>query len=219
MLAMRSLLRRRVGNPSATDVTDTVLTGHINDAIEEIRDKYKILAATPRARFTTGIGTARYMLSTLTDTVLKVWDRTNGKELTKVGINYVAANDNVNVTNGKPLKWGRFEDYLELFPPPDGAYVIEVLYREFYTALIADVDVPDIPAAWHRGAVILAAFNYYDVDGKDAVKSKYQMDVWKNWLQDKPVEAHEEQAAAGTGVELPTIDRGGSERLDFDHSS
>lgn len=216
---LQQYVRRRIGNPSATDVTDATLAGHVNDAYEEIRDKYKHTRGRARATFSTVLGTDKYRITDVTEVLYKAWDRTNDQELEVVGINYLVENDFIDSVQGKPVKVGRFEDYIQLLPVPNGVYQIELYYKEKFTALVNSSDIPDLPDAWHRGIGILASFNYYDVDGRDAAKATYQMQVYKNWLTDKPVESHEETEAIDSGVEMPSLARQTDKRLDFDHSS
>lgn len=215
---MIALVRRRIGNPTTTDVVDSVITGHINDAYEEVRDKFKHTRGRKREQFTTTINVGRYKISDVTETLYKAWDRTNKLELERVGINVLTEEDFDGTLIGKPTKIARFEDYVQLLPVPDGAYVIELYLKEIFTPLVGVNDVPDIPQAWHRGVCILAAFNYYDVDGGDAAKATYQMQVFKNWLEDKPVEAHDETEGIDSGVEIPSLGRAITKALDFDHS-
>lgn len=215
---MRTALRTRIGTPSVADVAESVLTDQLNEALEEIRDKYKFLRARGRAKFTTTIGVGKYRISSIADTILRVWDRTNKRRLDKIGPTQIAASDFDSPTNGKPLQYARFEDYLQLLPPPDAAIVIEFLYRSRVTLLAADGDSPDIPAAWHKGVVILAAFNYFDGVAKDIQKAVYEKGAFKDWVADKPVEAHEEDATLDAAVEIPELGEGTTQRLDFDHS-
>src|SRR6266849_6864187 len=90
---IRTAVRTRIGNPSTSDVTDVSLNGHINDAYQEIFNKYKFKRRRGRARFSTIIGAGKYDTSTLTNVIYKAWDRTNGRELTKIGTNVLAEKD------------------------------------------------------------------------------------------------------------------------------
>lgn len=215
---LRTKLRSRIGNPSTADVSDAKLTELLNDALEELRDKYRFLRGRGRAKFTTTLGVDKYRISAITDTLLRVWDRTNKRRLNKIGPTQVATKDFASPVNGKPMEYARFEDYLQLFPPPDSAYVIELFYRAKGTTLVADGDIPDIPATWHKGITILGAFNYYDGEAKDLPKAVYENNALKNWVADKPSEADEEAATTDAGVELPTFGSVASQRLDFDRS-
>jgi hypothetical protein len=208
--AMRTSLRTRIGSPSVADVPDANLNGHINDAYQEIFNKYKFKRRRARARFTTVIGADKYDLSTLTDIVYKVWDRTNGKELTFVGTNVLSERDydaspNALVQNARPEQYAHVETYLQILPPPDGLYVIELVYRVLFTTLVNDSDLPIIPANWHRGIVILAAHHHFDDEGGDVAKATYHGGAFDKWVADQPVEEHEETEAIDTGVEVPTL--------------
>lgn len=207
----RSRLRIRIGNPSTTDVPDTPnLDQHINDAGQEIFDKYKFKRRRARAQFTTVVGQDKYSVSQLTDVIFKAWDRTNGRELTYVGTNVLAEQDynaspNNLIQNGKPDKWTYIESYFQVLPPPDGAYCIEFVYKVIYSALTQTSDVPVIPLSWHRGMVILASALYYEDEAQDKAKATYHHDAFDKWVADKPVEEHEQTEAVDSAVEIPTL--------------
>src|SRR5436190_17168671 len=93
LVTMRGSLRRRIGNPTVTDVPDTNLTGHINNAYQEIFNKYKFKRRRGRAKFNTVIGTSKYDVSSVTNVIYKIWDRTNGRELERVGSNVLSERD------------------------------------------------------------------------------------------------------------------------------
>ncbi len=208
---LRTRLRSRIGNPSTIDVPDTPnLDQHINDAYQEIFNKYKSKRRRARARFSTVIGKDKYNVSGLTDVIYKVWDRTNGRRLEYVGTNTLADKDydtipNALVQNAKPERWAHIETYLQLLPPPDGVYVVEFVYKVTYTALVTTTDVPVLPVTWHRGIYILAAHMYYDDEGGDPVKALYHLNKFKDWASDQPVEEHEETEAIDSGVQIPTL--------------
>jgi len=207
---LRNSVRTRIGNPSTTDVPDTNLTTHVNDAYQEIFNKYKFKRRRARAKFTTTIGADKYNVSALTDVIFKVWDRTNGRELDKVGTNILAERDydaspNALVQNARPQKWTYIETYLQLLPPPDGAYSIEFVYKVIFAPLVGDSDVPVISANWHRGIVILASHMYYDDEAGDPTKAMYHLTKFKDWVSDQPVEEHEETEAIDAGVEVPSL--------------
>lgn len=211
-------MRTRIGNPSTTDVPDTPnLDQHLNDAYQEILNKYKSKRRRARARFTTTIGTDKYKVDGLTDVIYKVWDRTNGVQLEYVGKTKLAESDydaspNALVQNAHPQRWAHIETYLQLLPPPDGAYVIEFVYKVMYTALVNATDVPVIPVTWHRGIPILAAHMYYDDEGGDPAKATYHKNAFRDWVADQPAEEHEEAEAIDSGVEVPTLSRSAATR-------
>lgn len=216
---LRTRLRVRIGNPSTTDVPDTPnLDRHINDALQEISNKYKFKRRRARAKFVTAANSDKYDVAGLTDVIFKVWDRTNGKLLENIGITKIAQQDfdatpNALVKPGKPDKWTHIETYIQLFPPPDGIYTIEFVYKVRFASLANAGDSPNIPPPWHRGIPILAAALYYDDEAGDPTKATYHQNAFKNWVADMPVEEHEATEAIDSGVELPSL--GASERMRF----
>ncbi len=217
LLAIRTRLRPRIGNPSVADVADSLLTQHINDALEEIVDRFKFKALWVRCEFTTVIGTDRYLISGSTDQVADVWDRTNGVELSGIVPTGLAMVDDVDVENGKPEKFLVFDGYIRLLPPPDGAYVISFHNKKRVTVLTQDTDVPEIPQTWHRAVLLLSAYYYYSDTGKNMAKGVAAYNEYSAWIRGKPVEADEERKYAATGVRFPGLESAGP-RLDFDQS-
>lgn len=219
---LRTRTRTRIGSPTQTDVPDTPnLDQHINDAYQEILNKYKFKNRRKRGRFPTTIGAQRYDVSGLTDIIYKVWDRTNGRELERIGKTALSQQDydaspNALVQNGKPAKWAYIETYLQILPPSDGVYVLEFVYKVRFVPLAGTVDVPVIPANWHRGIVILAAAMYYEDEGGDPAKAVFNHNAFKDWVSDQPVEEHEETESIDSGVEIPTLggDMGKNRRPD-----
>jgi hypothetical protein len=206
LIELTTFVRKRIGNPSVTDVSDGNIIGHINSAYQEIFNKYKFKRRRTRHRFTTVVGKDKIDLSAITDVVYKVWDRTNGRELVRVGTNTLATQDydTAGTIPGKPVKWDYFETYLQLLPVPDGAYVIEFVHKIQFTPLQGN-DIPLIPTYWHRGIGILAAHMYYDDEAGDAAKAMYHLQKFKDWVSDQPVEEHEEMEANDSAVEVPSL--------------
>ena len=210
------MVRKRIGNPSLTDVPNANLDTHINNAYQEIFDKYKFKRRRGRARFTTIVGQDKYTVNTLTDIIFKAWDRTNGVPLEFIGktklaeMDYDASPNNL-VQNGKPAKWAFIETYFQVLPPPDGAYCIEFVYRVILSLLSQPSDTPIIPLSWHRGIGILASSIYYGDEGTDITKSEFHQRAFDKWVADKPVEEHEQTEAIDSGVEVPTLKQSGTD--------
>ena len=152
-------------------------------------------------------------------TVMKVYNRTAAKRLTKLGDRGAGEQDNLSVpdanTQGNPVSYARWGEGIQLYPQPDGVYQIEVYTKRQVTSLSADGDTPVIPTSWHNGIVLLARWYYYDSIG-DLPKAEYAYNTFKLWLADKPVEIEEEKSDIDSGVAIPTLARPTS-RLDFDH--
>jgi hypothetical protein len=211
---MRTRLRERIGSPSTTDVTDAALNSHINLALEEVGNKYAFHKMRKRCRFTTEQGVSKYALPSDIAAVLRLANITSKRKLEKRGDRDIANSDQLE---GEPTKYVRYRDYTELLPIPDGEYVIEVYYKVVLTEITADTEEPVIPQPWHMGVVLLARWYYYDAQG-DIPKASYAMQSFDKWVQDKPVEIHEESVDIDSGVELPTITEVDTTRLDFNES-
>lgn len=215
---LRLRVRSRIGNPNQTDVPDSPnLDQHINGAYQEIFNKYKFKRRRALGKFTTVVGVDKYDVSGQTDVIYKAWDRTNGTLLEKIGKTKIAQRDfdaspNALVQNGKPDKWAHVETYFQVFPPPDGLYSIEFLYKVRPAILSNAPDTPIIPSVWHRGIVILGAAIYYEDEGADPAKAVFNRNAFRDWVSDMPVEEHEETEAVDSGVELPSLGSGRGSR-------
>lgn len=211
LATLATALRKKIGSPSTTDVPDSPnIYGHINNAYNEIFNKYKFKRRRGKAKFTTSAGIGKYIVSDLTDVIYTVWDRTNGRSLEKVGKTILSQRDYAStppasVQDGIPTQWDHAETYLHLLPVPNGAFVIEFVYRVIFSALATTDAVPVIPLSWHRGIVILAAHMYYDDEGGDPQKATYHKNAFKDWVADQPVEEHEETESIDSGVQIPTL--------------
>lgn len=216
LVIMRDKLRRQIGNPTTTAVSDGQLVEHLNDAYREIANKYRFHRLRKLCTFDTEIGTSRYGLPTDCSVVLRVRDTTNEVKLEKFGDRRMA--DRADATmQAKPKSYARYRDFVELDPIPDGVYTIELFYKSAITELVADGDVPVIPDSWHEGIVKLARFKYFE-DQVDLPKAKAAYDLFGAWIQDQPVEVDEEKLDMDSGVSVPTLEQSLTQRLDFNYS-
>lgn len=201
---LRARLRRQVGNPSATALADSVLDRLLNAAYKDIADKFKFHRVRKICRFDTVSGQDKYSLPTDTGIVRKVRDVTNERKLEKYDLNDVVQRRRLD-TEGKPLYYTHLRDWLQLFPVVDGVYVIEVHYQATVLDLTDVNATPIIPIGWHEGISLLARHKYYDEQG-DIGKAIYTLNVWKDWLKDKPIEVFEELKDLDKGVRIPTLE-------------
>lgn len=215
LAALRAALRKRVGNPTATDVPDADLTAVLNSAYSDLSLRYKFHKVRKICTFDTVVDQARYGIPTDCFAVLRVRDNTNNRKLEKVGDrNYSERTDD---TSGKPLKYLRQRDWVTLMPPPDGVYQIELFYKAKPADLAADVDVPVLPDGWSEGLIRLARFYYFDSIG-DLPKARLSQAMYDSWVAVTPLEFDDEAEVIDSGVELPTLGTSQDPRLDFDHS-
>jgi hypothetical protein len=126
------------------------------------------------------------------------------------------AAENATLESGKPLSYLRERDWIQLFPPPDDVYTLELFYKASAPVLTLDADEPIFPTTWDQGAIYLARYKYWDVRG-DLQKATFAFNAWQMWVRDKPNEIMEEMFADDTeGVRLLIPGRRTSPRLDFD---
>ena len=212
--AIRTRLRRRVGNPTISEVPDSELNENINDAYRDIATKFRHHKSRKLCSFVTSVGVSQYGLPTDVGAVLRVWDDTNNKRLKKRGARFFA--ELGTQTNGKPIYYVRLRGFLELVPPADDVYTIQVYHTHTIVALTGD-DSPNIPETWHVGVLHLSEW-YYHVDRGDAVKADGAYKTWQLWVRDKPIEIDEETVDMEQGVVVPTLSESVSAALDFDES-
>lgn len=214
-LTIRTRLRKRVGNPSVTDVPDADLNDAINSAYSDIAVKYKFFKVRRVCTFNTVVGQAKYMLPSGCFAVLRIRDNTNKKWLAKGGDrDYAARTDD---TSGKPERYVRYRDWLALMPPSDGVYELEMYYKAKPADLSLDADEPLIPEPWQEGLVRLAKYYYFEDKG-DLPKAESALRVYDKWAEEMPLEFDDEAESIDSGVELPTLSETQDKRLDFDHA-
>jgi hypothetical protein len=212
---MRTRLRRRIGNPATSDVADAVLNDHLNEAYNEMVDRFPHHKTRSKSTVNTVAGDSSYDLPAAMEALLFVRDNTNFRRLKKRGLQWLAGIG--EQVNGKPEHYIRFQNAVEIVPPPDDVYVLEFTGISRVTPLASGGDTPIVSPSWHMGIVLLARWHFFDEAG-DLAKAKYALDSWKVWLSNKPTEAEQETPDAG-GVEISTLGSVEERRLDFDHSA
>lgn len=216
LLEMRTMLRRRVGNPTTAQVTDARLNEFLNLAMREIQNKYRFAQGRSLYTFNTVSGTRSYALPSNAASIMYVRDTTTEYKLEKLDDEEVARLTEVD-TNARPLYYYRDVSNLLLHPTPDGVYAMVVKLKVAITELSTDGSSPSIPASWHIGIVLLARHYYWDDQGDDpkAISAK---NFYKDWASDQPVEVDEEKADLDRGVSVPTLSQNVRPLLDFTHS-
>lgn len=225
LLELRTRLRSQVGNPTVVDASDAYLNQLVNDSMKDITGRFRFHKARKRCLFWTVNGQDDYGLPVDCEVVLRLWDTTNRRKLEKIGDRQFSSQTNLPDTTGKPEKYVRYRDYVELYPTPDlgtsadaqDGYAIEVFYKYKQVELAADSDVPGIPDSWHLGIVLYGKYLYYMNQG-DVPKQQICMESWKIWLADKPTEIDEESVDIDSGVEVVPLSGPTSARQDFNHA-
>lgn len=215
---LRARLRVIIGNPSVTSVTNARLDELNNQAHREIATSYRFHGARQLSTFPTVASTARYTLPTDLSVLMKVWDETNKQWLRKATQRAFARLDSQTI-KGKPLKYHRFKNWIEIEPIPDAVYTLVLFYKTHIADMAADIDIPVIPLPWHIGIVYYGRWLYYDEAG-DIGKAQYSFNRWNTWVASRPNEVDEEEFAdSDHAVEIPTLAewRGAKQALDFDY--
>lgn len=213
--SLRTLLRKRIGNPSTTDVPDSDLTELINYAHREIVNKFPFKVNRGETSFNTVAGTQSYSMPTDVFVTRKLYDSTNKRRLVQKGERYFS--EHAFDDNGQPMYYVRIGSTLRLLPTPDDVYTIKHIYKAKITDLSADGDTVLTGQNWDEGLLKLARVKYYTDLKPDIPKATFFTNDYKLWLQDQPTEVAEESDDIDTGVELPTLAGTSDSRLDFDH--
>lgn len=212
--ALRTLLRKRIGNPTSTDVPDSDLTEIISYAHREICNKYSFRATRAETSFPTVSGTQSYAMPTDVYVTRKLYDNTNKRRLLQKGERYFS--EHAYDANGQPLYYVRMAGTLRLLPTPDGAYTIKHIYKAKIVDLSADGDLVLTGVNWDEGILKLARVKYYSDLKPDMPKATFYLNDFKMWVMDQPSETAEEADEIDTGVDLPTLSATLDPRLDFD---
>jgi hypothetical protein len=214
LATLRSRLRKRIGNPDTSDVTDADLTDIINQAYKDIADRFRFHQVRRLCSFDTVSGSKNYELPSALVSIINVRDRTSGDKLTKTDLRDDASQESEDDDDqGQPLYYIRLRNFIRLEPTPDGVYKIEIFYKAGITDLSADGDSPILPDPWHEGILKLARHYYYD-QKPDVAKAQYALQMYQSWVSTKPVEVDEEKKDLDKGVVIPTLQR--ATILDFD---
>lgn len=218
LLEMRDALRRRIGNPTVTDVSDSRLNQLLNESNRYIMDRFPFHASRNLWVISTVVGTQRYALPTDLGTLLKVGHRTAGVRgkihRADAQFQFREGTSDANVT-GIPHQYTRMADWIQLYPIPGEIYDIALFYKTVIADMVLDADTSPIPATWHMGIVFYARYMFYDGDG-DIGKAQYSYASWSLWLESKPNELQDEVAAdSDFGADLPTLRSGNADAYGF----
>lgn len=205
LLSFRTALRARVGNPTVAETPNSELDERINESVKDITEKYGFHKGRKVVTFPTVIGQSRYTMPDDCVVVMKLRIPAENVALRKRDETW--ASDNETLENGMPLNYLRERDWVQLFPPPDDIYTLELKYKASAAAMTLDADEPVFPSTWDQGVLYLARWKYWDVRG-DLEKASFAYNAWKLWVKDKPSEIAEELFADDTeGVRVVGLRR------------
>ena len=219
-------LRGVVGNPSTADVPNTTLDQCINEAYDEIANRFQFHLVRKIVTFLTGaptvavppVGTPRYPIPCDLLEARSLWNMGSAinidaqYKLEKRDEAWLAGqqSDLNNPIFGQPTSYVRQRDWIELSPVPDGIYNMRLEYKASIAPLSISTDSPILPDVWHKGICYLARVKYWDEVQLDNPKAAAAMAIWNAWIETKPVEVQEEDFADNTeGIVVPTLSNRG----------
>lgn len=140
-----------------SDVTDAIADDYINANYRRLAMSFRFYELEQSTTFATVSGTDSYSVPTGCRETISLVDTTNRVKLTPKSVDWLEMQDRTSNSSSPPEFYVRFgSDYL-LWPIPDGAYTVRVLYTKLPDELSADADEPVYPPEWHRAIVWLAA--------------------------------------------------------------
>ena len=175
---IRDLIRKRLGETTASFWTPTELNDWINDAGHQVAEDTKCIKK--NGKLTTVTDTSEYTVSSTFSTYLAVeevymyqdgttWvelEKTSRKRLNKEQRGWKSANTSV------PYKyyWSKEEDALGLYPGPNSSNVgtdyVEIYYADDYTDMTDDADSPaSIPHELQMAMVDYVVATGYETRG------------------------------------------------------
>ena len=220
---IRTRLRARLGSPTTADVPDATLTQSINEAYQDILDRFRFhenrFPAVPTA-FLSGFSTINISaqgISVLQQVGILNPTTNVRSKLTKRDRNWWDTHF-ISTTTGIPTDYLREGSNLYLWPVPDQTYTGYLWEIYGQADLAADGDIPALPTAWHHGIILLARYKFRE-SVEDYARAAAAFQVWSNWVATKTDELDEElKADFESGVVIPNLQQPTS-RLDFDHSA
>ena len=113
-----------------------------------------------------------YDISTVAGTAIIPWpaDFARGRSLRDTGrqVELQAVSlrdiDRSATQQGAPIYYAIDGPNIHLYPTPDGVYSLELRYWKLPPALVADTDVPALPADWHHLLWVYACWICYEAE-------------------------------------------------------
>lgn len=184
-------MQQQIQDLGYTSDTAQVQLDFLNAAYREIhsRMRWPFLEAIDNTSITTVQGTASYALpNTLSGGNL--WRNIDAVRIAQPSVqNYVMIDykqpqdlfdmlQTDQITTATPRYWTRYANQLWFYPTPDAAYNVTIYYIQEPPDLVASIDVPLVPLAYHdaivAGAVCRITFRERDWIGLELWTQKYE---------------------------------------------
>lgn len=131
---------------------------YLNDAQNQIANSVEYFTEEAAYAFTTVAGTALVPWPADLSMARSVIDLTRHVQLQAVTLSDI---DRSSASQGSPYAYAMDGPNIHLYPTPDGAYSLELRYWQMPAPLVADTDVPSLPADWHKLLWIYAVAECY----------------------------------------------------------
>jgi hypothetical protein len=144
---------------------------YINDGYLNLVRRVNYYVDEATSDYSTIAGTAMYSLPADFARVRSVRRTDIQREMTGVGLRTI---DRSVSTSGAPYAYAMDGANAHFYPTPDQAYPIEVRYWKLPAQLVADTDVPTIPADYHSLLVYWAVAAAYSAEDDAATGAQWQ---------------------------------------------
>lgn len=204
------MIRARVNNPTETDQPKSVLYECANLAYHDLCDRFHFREVRGRLRFETNTTNNIYALPASWYEIIRARyadsdDR--GGRLEKAGPNVTFDIDSGAVA-GRPTHYALWGHEIQLYPPPDAVYAIELFAKFQPPKLVSPGDVPMLPVSWHYGIVLLGRWYYWDGAGvMNAAAAQTALTSFGVWAAARPQPTLKELDDVEQAVEVPTLGR------------
>jgi hypothetical protein len=147
------------------------ITMYINNALSNICRRVSYYVDEATNDYSTVSGTATYSLPADFAKIRSVRDTGRQMEMASVGLRQI---DQSSLSSGAPRYYAIDGSNLHLWPTPDGVYPLETRYWKLPAPLVADSDVPTIPADYHNLLIYAANAECYRAEDDHATAANWQ---------------------------------------------
>lgn len=137
------------------------VTQYLNDAQSLIARRVDFYQDETTQVFSTVAGTDVYPWPVDFARMRSLMNTTSGAELQFAAIRDV---DRAGPASGTPAYYALYGGNVQLYPKPDGIYSVTLRYWRLPAAMVADTDVPAVPADWSHLLWVYATWMCFEAD-------------------------------------------------------
>lgn len=147
------------------------INNYINNGYLNIVRRVSYYVDEATSDYTTVSGTASTALPADFAKVRSVRDTNRDVEMTSIGLRQI---DQSLASTGAPEYYALDGANVHLWPTPDGAYPMEIRYWKIPATLVADSDVPTLPADYHNMLIYWANAECYRAEDDHTTAQPWQ---------------------------------------------